>query len=230
MLLVAVGTALALMVLIVITTARNAPILHSPNRNPNLHVRYGSYTPPKMPTGGPLGQRTPNNGMQHLATSIGNIVLAVILIALLLAMAWLLAIATVSLIRRLRTQRRVRRAGELPDTDDAVLDAVTQATGRQQQLLQEGTPSNAVVACWVDLEQAVAAVGVARRPSETSAELTIRVLDALDVDRRALRTLAVLYREARFSAHPLTEQHRQSALEAVYALHRSLPAVKQEQV
>ena len=40
--------------------------------------------------------------------------------------------------------------------------------------------------------------------------------------------LADLYREARFSDHPMTEDHRQAALEALDAIHRSLglaPAV-----
>nr|WP_246336281.1 DUF4129 domain-containing protein [Flexivirga oryzae] len=134
------------------------------------------------------------------------------------------------MIKRWRHRLKVQREGPLPEVDDALLDAVSEVTRRQQQQLLEGVPSNAIVACWVDLERAVASVGVERRPSETSAELTIRVLDTLDVDRRALRTLGALYREARFSAHSLTEQDRRSAVDALSALHRSLPAALQERV
>lgn len=215
------------MVLIVVTTARRPPILQRPDRNPDLHITYGRFQAPTMPGG---TATTPNESMQRGAEAFSSIVLYIVLTALLAVAVWLVITIAMSLIRRWRERSRVHHQGELPEVDDAVLDAVSQATGRQQQQLHEGTPSNAVVACWVDLEQAVREVGVERRPSETSAELTIRVLDALDVDRRALRTLGSLYREARFSAHPLTEEDRRSAIDALNALHRSLPTGVREQV
>lgn len=217
------------MVLIVVTTARSAPILRSPDRDPNLHIGYGRYTAPTLP-GGPPGSKSPPPANAHAGSVIGTILLDVLLGLLLLGLLWILAAIVVSLVRRWRERRRVSAMGPLPEVDDAVLDAIATATRRQADRLREGEPSNAVVACWVDLEQSVAAAGVARRPSETSAELTIRVLDALDVDRRALRTLGALYREARYSAHPLTEQDRTTALEALRTLRRSLPADAQERV
>lgn len=228
LLLVGAATALALMVLIVVTTARRDPILQSPDRDPDIHLRHGTYRAPTLLGGGtaaPSRRSTPASAMDF-----GGILLDVVLGALLLLLLWLLVASAMSLIRRWQELRRVRREGPLPEVDDAVLDSVAQATRRQQQRILEGTPSNAIVACWVDLEHAVAAAGVERRPSETSAELTIRVLDALDVDRSALRALGALYREARFSAHPLTEQERASARDALAALHRSLPALAEEHV
>lgn len=216
------------MVLIVVTTARSTTILQQPDRNPDLNVRHGTFRAPTLPPGA-LGRPT-DKASQQMALSIGKVLLDIMLVLLLLLLLWLITAVAVSAIRRWRLRLRTAKEGELPEVDDAVLDAVARATGRQQQRLLEGTPSNAVVACWVDLEQSVAAVGIERRRSETSAELTIRVLDALDVDRRALRTLGALYREARFSTHPLTERERQAALNALRALHRSLPAITQEQV
>lgn len=211
------------MVLIVVTTARRPPILQSPERDPNLHVRYGTFKPPTL-LGGATAQPT-DTMSQHLAATIGHIVLGVMLVLALLVLLWLIVAIAVAAIRRRRLRLRISREGPLPEADDAVLDAVGRATRRQQRLLQDGAPSNAIVACWVDLEQAAGAAGVSRRPSETSAELTIRMLDEFDVDHRALRTLGRLYREARYSAHPITERDRQSARAALDALHRSLPAV-----
>lgn len=216
------------MVLIVVTTASRAPILHSPDRNPNINIRHARLTPSTLPSQG-LG-RPPAKGSQEMAHRMGVVLLDAVLVLLLLAVLWLVVAAVLAVVRRWRHRRRVEHAGPLPEVDDAVLDAVAQAADRQQQRILEGAPSNAIVACWVDLEQAVAQVGVERRPSETSAELTIRLLDALDVDRRALRTLGALYREARYSVHPLTEQDRASAQEALTALRRSLPAATGERV
>ncbi|MGN6412915.1 DUF4129 domain-containing protein [Flexivirga sp.] len=228
MLLVGAATALALMVLIVVTTAKSPPILHAPDRDPNIHIRYGRFTPPTPPGASRSSQSTsaqPANS--HAANALGTILLDIVLGLLLLGLLWLLAAIVVAAIRRFRDRRRTRLQGPLPDVGDAVLDAVAEAARRQEGLLLDGAPSNAVVACWVDLEQSVAAVGVERRPSETSAELTIRVLNALDVDRTSLRTLGALYREARFSAHPLTEEHRTAALDALRTLRSSLPATQE---
>ena len=47
--------------------------------------------------------------------------------------------------------------------------------------------------------------GLPRHPAETSAEYTIRVLHTWDIAPAALGGLAELYREARYSRHPVTE-------------------------
>ncbi len=225
MLLAGAGTALALMALIVVTTARDTPILHAPDRDPNLHISYGTYRPPTLP-GGASGTPTSRAATNtHTGNVVGTVMLYILLALLVLGLLWILTAVVASVIRRVRQRRRVAEHGTLPEVDDAVADAVAEAVRRQESLVHEGTPSNAIVACWVDLEQSVAAAGVERRPSETSAELTLRVLDTLDVDRRSLRTLSALYREARYSPHQqLTERDRTAARDALRALRLSLPA------
>lgn len=223
-----VGTALALMVLVVITTARNVPVLRSPTRDPDIHIRHGTF---KMPTpSGALSWQPKNTSANNAAHAMGVFILQGLLVLAMLFLLWIVIALVVSWVRRLRRHHRARLQGPLPDVDDAVLAAVGEAATRQQQLIREGAPANAIVACWVDLERAVATAGVERRPSETSAELTIRLLDALDVDRRALRTLGALYREARFSSHPVGEHQRELAVDALDALHRSLPKIPQDHV
>lgn len=89
-------------------------------------------------------------------------------------------------------------------------------------LLQEGEPRNAIVAAWLDLETAAAASGLARHASETSTEYTTRVVGTWRVDRERLVDLAQLYREARFSLHPLGEVERRRAIDDLTVLHADL--------
>ena len=58
--------------------------------------------------------------------------------------------------------------------------------------------------------------------AETSAEYVVRVLRALDLEPRPIAILAQLFREARFSEHPLGEDARSRARSALEALHGEL--------
>jgi hypothetical protein len=106
----------------------------------------------------------------------------------------------------------------LPDVTTVMAeDAEAQFTA-----LASGSPRNAIVACWIRLEEAVASAGVHPRPADTPAELTARVLAAHAVARDAIDELAALYREARFSTHELGERQRTEAVEALRRLHADL--------
>ncbi len=85
-----------------------------------------------------------------------------------------------------------------------------------------GEPRNAVVGCWVALEDGLAASGVVPERSETSLDLTLRVLTRWEVDPVTLATLAELYREARFSRHLITTAQRDAAIAALSEIHASL--------
>jgi hypothetical protein len=92
----------------------------------------------------------------------------------------------------------------------------------QFDALADGEPRNAIVACWLRLEDDVAAAGWPRHAAETSAEYTTRVLAAVGLDGEAVTALAALYREARFSTHTLGEADRSRATAALRAVHGSL--------
>jgi uncharacterized protein DUF4129 len=77
--------------------------------------------------------------------------------------------------------------------------------------LDTGTVDDAIVGCWVALERAAAQAGTPRLAAETSTELTERVLTEHQVSPDTLRDLAALYREARYSRHPLGEPDRERA-------------------
>jgi hypothetical protein len=82
-------------------------------------------------------------------------------------------------------------------------------------MLGEGSPRNAIVACWHQFEQHAAGAGIDRAPWETSSEFTLRVLDELSADPAAVTRLADLYRDARYSEHEITEESRDRASSAL---------------
>jgi hypothetical protein len=110
----------------------------------------------------------------------------------------------------------------------ALPDELVESAAARLALLREGEPRNAIVACWVDLEDSASAAGLPRHPAETSAEYTIRVLHTWDIAPAALGGLAELYREARYSRHPVTEAHRTRAIEQLTAVHADLQRVADE--
>ena len=137
----------------------------------------------------------------------------------------LIAVVVLALLRYVLALLRAR-AERAPDTGFDVLPqgpaAVVDDAEAQLAALGTGSPRNAIVACWLRLEDAVAEAGMPRRPSETSAELTARVLRQWSVDADAIADLAGLYREARFSRHEMTEPSRTAAVEALRRLHADL--------
>jgi Domain of unknown function (DUF4129) len=92
----------------------------------------------------------------------------------------------------------------------------------QLELLFGGEPRNAIVAAWDRFEEQAERVGVARKLWETSSEFTLRLLDAVSAAPSAVSRLAVLYREARFSEHDITELNRAAAAEALRDIHLSI--------
>jgi hypothetical protein len=139
----------------------------------------------------------------------------------------------VRLLRRLHRwwRGRERRRGRTvpPIVDFEVLDptaevaaAIEEDAAEQREQLEAGEPRNAIVACWRRFEQQAARADVVRRPWQTSSEFVLGVLGSVGADEGAVLELATLFREARFSDHPITEQHRDRALAALAAIHGSL--------
>lgn len=106
----------------------------------------------------------------------------------------------------------------------AVAEALRDDVDAQLAAVEEGSPRNGIVRCWLRLEDIVGRAGLPRNAWETSAEYTVRILKALDVDPRAIGRLARLYREARFSEHELDETARTAATSALRQLHADLQA------
>lgn len=115
-----------------------------------------------------------------------------------------------------------------PEDDERLddLDLLLRATSEQARTvaLSEGAPRNVVVRAWVALEDAASASGLARDPAETAAEFTRRFLGVWDVDEGLTLELAELYREARFSRHPVSRTAGDRAVTIVERIHDQLRA------
>lgn len=140
-----------------------------------------------------------------------------------IALTLLLAVVVVLAIRANRRRRRAAPPESAREAPDRAL-LTDRRAARQARMVRKGSPREAIIATWLDLERLVAAAGVPRRPSETSSELVVRVLDDREVPAAALTDLAALFREARFSTHELTEALRERAAGDLDAVHAALGA------
>jgi hypothetical protein len=173
----------------------------------------------------PLGDPQPAGGGDRdilftIVSIVATVLAAVVTLAVVLSvLRWLLT----------RDWRWHRREPEPEEIEFDPLDAPAQvaqtmvARAREQRaVLAEGSPRNAIVACWHQFEEQAATAGVRRQAWETSSEFTLRVLDRLAADSAAVSTLAELYRAARHSTHEITEADRAEAQTALDLVHRSL--------
>lgn len=143
-------------------------------------------------------------------------------------------LAAVLVVRRVHTAWALRRVhedaatGEFEALDDRrrITAAMAQDGAEQARILEEGEARNAIVECWHRFEVQAERAGLGRRPSETSSELALRMLDAADVDRAAVTRLLELYREARFSGHEVGEEDRRAAVDALARIRAGSGAVR----
>jgi hypothetical protein len=105
-------------------------------------------------------------------------------------------------------------------------EALAHDVAQQHESLERGDVRDAIVACWVRLEELALEAGVVRLPSDTATELVERFLRALEVDPRPVADLARLFHEARFSSHAMGEDARVRARTDLDDLHRELAGTR----
>jgi hypothetical protein len=222
---VVVAAVVALAVVTVVTASSPVDVLSQPPRGSASSVLL--ETPPTVATvtTTPRPSEMPDlSSLPSLPPLLLTFIEIVVGVFLLWALIYLLRFAWRS-VPRLRTRTVPRPALQsLPPLPDELVESAE----RRAALLREGSPRNAFVACWIDLEDSATAAGLPREPYETSAEYTVRVLHTWDIAPDALGGLAELYREARYSRHPLTEQHRAQAIARLQVLHDDLRRVAEE--
>ncbi|QNN51765.1 DUF4129 domain-containing protein [Nocardioides mesophilus] len=177
-----------------------------------------SYLPSPQPD--PLEQARRRGEQSGLDLSwIGDLLAWAVFLAMLVLLL---------LLARWVWQHRWRRPPTPSQTDAEVLPearvsrALSEDAPALLAAIGDGEVRNAIVACWARLEETIAAAGLPRLRHETSAEYVVRVLHRLDLDPRTIGRLAALYREARFSEHPMGEDARAGAREALERLHDEL--------
>lgn len=150
--------------------------------------------------------------------------LLAVLVAMVALVGYLLLVAREHLARRQRQVAREQVEFTTLGEPARLVEAIAGDAVEQDGLLREGDPRNAIVAAWLRFEVQGDAAGVGRKAWETSSEYALRILDLVSADSGAVTRLAGLYREARFSDHPITEDHRAEALDALATIRRSLGA------
>jgi hypothetical protein len=188
--------------------------------------RFGPHTQPALPT--PSGQADPGN-LREVTKDVRQTMDLAWLGTVVVTLMYVAVAVAVFLAARAAWRRRWRPPERPRDADFEVLPTTVArrlAEERATQLaaVEQGDVRDGIVACWLRLEEAVAAAGVRPGVAETSTELVSRVLHSLDVDPRAVATLAALYREARFSEHPMGEDARAAARASLTRLHEDLRA------
>ena len=154
------------------------------------------------------------------------IILGILLLALLAAAV---VTALVLIIRALLVSWRERplrrREGGNADTEglagvvaDAAPDAPTMRRGiraARAAIDEHPSPTDAIIAAWIGLEQTAADSGVGRGISETPAEFTLRMLLRRPGIDHATRELLRLYEAVRFGGHAADETKRAAAARAL---------------
>jgi hypothetical protein len=138
-------------------------------------------------------------------------------VALTLALVLLAVIAVVA-DRRARRRRveavPLEPAEALADVLDETLD----------DLRAETDPRRAVIAAYERMERALAAAGLPRTPAEAPEEYLDRVVDGVDLGRRAAGRLTGLFAWARFSGHDVRPEMKDEAIETLELVRDELRA------
>lgn len=221
--LVAVGVSVTVFALAALASASDTvhPFVEGPG---GLRIRPSSPVPVES-----LPELEPSD-LEEGSQGAGDSSFIELIVRLALVLAVLLgAVILLQTILRVLRELRFNRRGRRPD----VRWDLAEPTGHEElaevvdeglRALQTGRVADAIIACWVKLEEAAAAVGVVRDPAETATELTARVLHRHDVSIVAIDTLLDLYREARYSEHGMGDVSRAAAQSALARVRADLSA------
>jgi len=198
-------TAGGLLVLVWATVAGPARIIGAPHVGLAPHRPPPPTAPPTTPPSGKsLAQlRHDYQGVHHLGW-VGDLLawtaLLLIALALLAGVVWL-------------WRHRWHRPEPPLDTPVQVLptadvaEALEQGAAERLDAIGRGSPRNAIVACWLLVEEAIAAAGLPRLPWETSTEFTVRVLHRMDIDPRIRNGVNPVIAESSAREHKSVNVH-----------------------
>ncbi|MEU5750690.1 DUF4129 domain-containing protein [Streptomyces sp. NPDC047829] len=170
--------------------------------------------PTRLPTAGPGGPTT--DGGPGDTSGLPSLPLYAVLG---LPAAVVAVIATRTVVRRLRrlglrVPHRPDLAGTVAEDDEARLLLSAVRSGRRA-LADTGDARADVISCYAAMEDALVASGVRRYASDSPADLLTRAAGAGLAPGPAAPRLTALFREARYSSHPMDTAHREAAARAL---------------
>lgn len=160
----------------------------------------------------------------HRPRWVGEIATVLLVLMALSLLGLMVQAIARRVLRWLPDEQLVLPLHPLPDVE-AAREALRQGQEEHRAALAGSDVRNAIVACWVLLEEAAAEAGFTRLPAETTTEFAAGFLHALDIDPLPVATLAGLFREARFSTHALPADRREGAEVALAGIHHDLERV-----
>ncbi|MFB6768216.1 DUF4129 domain-containing protein [Streptomyces sp. NPDC056337] len=187
-----------------------ALVMHRFNQRSTSSTPPVELTPPVSPPP-VLGRSDPEGGSGH-----GSLPLYVLLGLLAAVVA---VVVVVYVVRRLRLRGLTvpalpERAGAPAEDEDARLLLSAVHSGRRA-LADTGDARTAVIACYAAMEDALVASGLRRHASDSPADLLTRAADAGLAPGPAAPRLTTLFREARYSSHPMGPSHREAAADSL---------------
>ena len=190
----------------------------------------GTDCPPLLVTGTVRDSSTPlavpTKAPSH--TTPIKLPLSLILLVLGCVLAALVVAGLVLLYLRLRKMKLLQLGidGAAPPllTDEARDEEVLGAAVLAGRGALEGEARAAIIACYAAMEDSLAAAGVTRLESDSPADLLRRATERGVVAGPAPRLLAALFREARFSTHPIGARHLDQARGALDEITAQLAA------
>lgn len=143
------------------------------------------------------------------------------------ALRFLLPLLLALILARLLFSGARRRVARDPEPEATVTETDAEAgfEASLAELTFEGRDARGqITVAYHRLLAALAEAGAPRRPHEAPYEYLGRVLAPLGIHSRPMRRLTELYVEAQFGDRPVTERHRNAAIEALEAALESLPS------
>jgi hypothetical protein len=179
-------------------------------------VNRNSSTPLALPTKAPTHNAPINLPLGPILLVLGGVLVALVVVGLVLIYLRL---------RRTRIMQLGIDGAAPPALDDEARDeeALGAAVLAGRGAL-EGEARAAIIACYAAMEDSLAAAGVTRLESDSPADLLRRATEHGVVAGPAPRLLAALFREARFSTHPIGAQHLDQARGALDEITAQLTA------
>jgi Domain of unknown function (DUF4129) len=153
----------------------------------------------------PFGRRPNSNGNDASAPDTWALVIAILTGVLL---------AVVVMVRRRRAELAEERPGDDEPTDETGLAEAVAAAEVELDAHGDDTRA-AIIAAYLAMERQLAAGGVTRRASDTPTDFLLRAMATARVSRGSATRLTDLFREARFSTHPMGAAAREDAARAL---------------
>ena len=123
--------------------------------------------------------------------------------------------------------RRRRAVPPLPDPDlEPEAEPLVAALAAGARVLHEDSdPRAAIIGCYAAMERSLADAGSPPRMADTPAEVLRRATASGMVRAAPATTLTSLFRQARYSSHPMTEADRDAASDALAQVRADLDSV-----